>query len=220
MKQLFSFFLLLSSLSAFAIDPHETGGGNVCMIYPARVMVSLDEIKNTVRYSPEIRRIKGTPSNKLSYKIINQTLFADVLSSMAGLEALQIIKQVIPYNGKVGRILLDFTKTLRKTLVVYSTPTDVLEADEGRANQCMPGTESHVFLATRTGYILFYPPVWDKLSGRSQRYLILHEILRQFQIQFGDDEFSNEMVSRLTFILADKYQDKMKAIKFLAKYAP
>jgi hypothetical protein len=220
MKKIISILFLISSFSVFAIDPHEGGGGNVCVLDSSGspyspiwgLLVSMDEIYfPSMLDGSEDRRRFYAPINGNSSRTVSdgEMVIANLMKTKAGLAVKDLILRLGKTDVDFAYEILNLSYFLTDVFYVdyefknpYGIYTDIDKV-------CGRDSIKAAMITETTGQTVVSQGTWNQLGFFSQKVLIVHEILRIAQLNrpwlIG---YSDLDIYRLTMtIVTEKFED-------------
>ena len=183
---------------ALAIDPGESGGGNICKLSePPQNWVLIDRLKeqNQTSHHPvaenqiSLPQISVSPLQQIS--LMKSTALKDLLSYITDYQ------KASPNFTYV--VLIKMIKAFDRVYLSHYPQAFVpQEVDYSVTAKCAPGSIRSAALSLQSGNIFLSSFGVTRLSEQDKRLLIIHEVFRFLQITLSPDSLNNETLTEWT----------------------
>lgn len=176
---------VLFSLSAYAIDPHEGGGGNVCRTeFSGDRLIALDEA-----YVPLVNMKTPLQLKKLHSPVAEETFEkisgvqqANLVTTKAGLEVRKMLSKVYEFDLDFGYELKNLFLTLSDVYMVDAPFRGAYGVDPDEKQVCLKGTLKSVVITNEFGRTVVSKENWNSINFETQQIILLHETIRLAQM--------------------------------------
>ena len=218
MKKLLSLCILFS-LGAFAIDPHEGGGGNVCRTqFSGDRLIALDEAYvPLVNMKTNLHFKKGhSPLAIEIFENTSQVQQTNLVKTRAGEEVQKLLARVYKFDRDFGYELQNLFLTLSHVYMVDAPFRGAYGVDPDEKQVCLKGTLQSVVITNEFGRTVVSKDNWNSLNFETQQIILIHETIRLAQMTRPWLMFQlDQHIYRLTMSI---YKSDFRSLKNEAGY--